>query len=1129
MVFYLTKASPIFEPEIFKEIYMKNTLHFTFLRTLMLIAFGLFFNVAWGQEIMLKQGFETSNETWNYSASGGSASTTNNGTPNNQRIKSGSRSYQIAGVTGTLTFDNVLLNGYTDVKVVVRISSISTTTGNGADASDYFRIFTKLNTASFSSNTEANADISVKGDNNARWGYNATGVSTNSGTNVVVTGASGTNLGTIYSTLTVSIPNGTTSLGLKIVALNDSSNEVWCVDDIELIGTPPPVGPALSVDQSSLNFGNSGVLTPSSSQVINVSGSSLTGSPGSISVNASSTDFQVSNNNQDWASSTSISFTSSTLSSTPVYVRFVPQTLGTKSGQVAFSGGGTSTSTSVSVNGEGVVPAPVATAATTIQADSFTANWNLVSTASSYKLDVYTGSETLNIGATVIDNQGTAGSTGWTEVNVDQGISSGNNYFQLVTPSSSLVTPVINFNVLSNAFFTFKARTYGGSGSTAQITVSISTDGGTNWTALGTRTPTTTSLTQMTSFDLSSYNSSTVKLRLQTLDANFSAGVGIDEILLTGDQIVSNIVYVPGFENLTVSSNAQFVNGLQAGSTYNYVVRAVAGTNISANSNIISVQTLVTSTTWNGTAWSNGTPSATLDAIVAGNYSTAAVAPQGAFTAKSLTVNSGTFTIASGTAITVENAVVNNAGQNNFVIKSGGNLLQTTSAGNTGAITVERSSAPIVRLDHTLWSSPVTGQNLYSFSPATLTNRFYVYDTATNNFVTTGISSSSTFTAGKGFGVRAPNDHPTSPVEWLGTFKGIPNNGDVPFTLSTAQDGFNLVGNPYPSEVSALDLVNVTNNPSIGGTIYFYAHSVAMDQNGTFSGSNYTTWNASGYTLASNSSVIPNGILQVGQGFFVKASGAGSVTFKNSMRRNDTADQFFRAANPYTTESVLEKHRIWLNLTNPEGTAFNQILIGYISGATEGFDRDFDGLSFGNSGSSLATTIDGQDYSIQARSLPFQASDVVPLTFKAATAGSFTISLSNMDGLFSASQDIFLKDNLTGATHDLKSGSYTFNSSIGTFANRFEVVYQSVLGTPETAFNQNSIVAFKKDNVLNVQSKNIDMASIIVYDVQGRTIYTKSNINANQIELSDLKVQNGVLLLQVTSSEGVTATIKVIY
>ncbi|HEU4497579.1 MAG TPA: hypothetical protein VFR70_11055, partial [Flavobacterium sp.] len=402
-------------------------------------------------------------------------------------------------------------------------------------------------------------------------------------------------------------------------------------------------------------------------------------------------------------------------------------------------------------------------------------------------------------------------------------------------------------------------------------------------------------------------------------------------------------------------------------------------------------------TTWNGTAWSNGTPSATLDAIIAGNYNTLA---NGAFASKSLTVNSGIFTIASGTAVTVEGAIANNAGADNFIVQSGANLIQTNNAANTGSISVRRNSAPIVRLDHTLWSSPVDAQNLFAFSPNTLASRFYTYSTAANTYVNAGLTAGSTFMPGKGYGVRAPNNYQASPAaSWTGTFKGIPNNGAVSLVLSTASTGYNLVGNPYPSAISATAFVNDANNSTkIDGTLYFYAHSLAMDAGGSFpAGTNYATWNSLGTTSATNSSVVPNGTIQVGQGFIVKAVQAGNVNFSNAMRSSNTSDQFFRTANAYTSDA--EKHRIWLNLSDGSGFVFSQALIGYAAGATAGFDRGYDGLSFGNTGSSLTSIMDGSEYAIQGRPLPLDVSDAVQLSFKAAAAGNYAISLAGSDGI----------------------------------------------------------------------------------------------------------------------------------
>lgn len=129
-------------------------------------------------------------------------------------------------------------------------------------------------------------------------------------------------------------------------------------------GPPTPTLTATTV----VDFGNVVILTNSASQFFNLSGSNLTGAPGVITINAPSTNFQVSNNNIAWGASTTVAFTSATLAATPVYVRFTPQTVGPKTGNVTITGGGVATAVNVAVSGNGV-----ATGVATVTSTALTA------------------------------------------------------------------------------------------------------------------------------------------------------------------------------------------------------------------------------------------------------------------------------------------------------------------------------------------------------------------------------------------------------------------------------------------------------------------------------------------------------------------------------------------------------------------------------------------------------------------------------------------------------------------------------------------------------------------------------------------------------------------------------------
>ncbi|HQV36783.1 MAG TPA: T9SS sorting signal type C domain-containing protein, partial [Flavobacterium sp.] len=149
--------------------------------------------------------------------------------------------------------------------------------------------------------------------------------------------------------------------------------------------------------------------------------------------------------------------------------------------------------------------------------------------------------------------------------------------------------------------------------------------------------------------------------------------------------------------------------------------------------------------------------------------------------------------------------------------------------------------------------------------------------------------------------------------------------------------------------------------------------------------------------------------------------------------------------------------------------------------------------------------------------------------FKTNTAGTYTISINEVDGLFTdVEQNIYLKDNVLNSSHDLRNAPYSFATEVGVFENRFEIVYQAPLSVENPVF-ENGVVVYSKNQVINVNSGVEAMASVKVYDIRGRLLTEKNNVNATTTTIPLAQVANQVLIVQITATNGQTVSRKVVH
>jgi len=515
----------------------------------------------------------------------------------------------------------------------------------------------------------------------------------------------------------------------------------------------------------------------------------------------------------------------------------------------------------------------------------------------------------------------------------------------------------------------------------------------------------------------------------------------------------------------------------------------------------------------------------------------------------------GLLTLNSGNNLTVTNVVTVNPGAN-FNIKNSGSLVQIDNVPDFGSINMERITAPVYRFDYTYWNSPVTLASNYTLGMLSqnLTQPDKYYSWTPSQGSNTGIwaqeSAATIMNPTKGYIVRAPNSFsftPTAFTPYTANFIGTPNNGDIacPITFGTLgasslDDKWNLIGNPYPSAVSALSFLSDSNNALVvDGTIYFWTHNSAInagfadpfygDYVLNYTASDYASWNNTGGVAATSGGVTPTGYIAAGQSFFVQSKAiSGSAIFKNTMRVGNNNSQFFRPGGPEKStfnnngEESLERHRIWLNLTN-NINAFNQLLVGYVQNATMEWDRGFDGLIMTGSAINFYSLITEKKLVIQGRPLPFNVEDKVPLGYSTTIAGNFSIRIDHFDGLF-GNQNIYIEDKLLNVIHNLKQNPYAFTTQTGIFDDRFVLRYtDAALGTQNPDAIVGMIVFIKNKKIFAQASENIE--SIQVYDVTGKLIKTYKPSQDMTFE-DDFIFAQGVYLAKIKLASGVTASRK---
>lgn len=292
-------------------------------------------------------------------------------------------------------------------------------------------------------------------------------------------------------------------------------------------------------------------------------------------------------------------------------------------------------------------------------------------------------------------------------------------------------------------------------------------------------------------------------------------------------------------------------------------------------------------------------------------------------------------------------------------------------------------------------------------------------------------------------------------------YKGLLNQGNItvtaPYGAATgslsytnkaeSNDGFNMVGNPYPAAIdwelsggsgSAIALTN------INSTIYIL---------------NPVTKNYGTYTKGGTATGSATQYISSGQGFFVKANAANpAITFTEAAKASDTSNPSVLGGK---TASAIDFLRLSLQKDTIDQ---DDILITFKKGQSEDYvqEEDVEDMSGQNAAASLSSISKKEKMQLAVNALPSaENASTIPLFVDAAADGEYRLKLTDWSANLKT-QTVYLKDNFTGDSVNLsKQLVYAFfirKNIVATFgAGRF-VLY----------FKQQVITIIPKNPVVNI-------------------------------------------------------------
>jgi hypothetical protein len=328
-------------------------------------------------------------------------------------------------------------------------------------------------------------------------------------------------------------------------------------------------------------------------------------------------------------------------------------------------------------------------------------------------------------------------------------------------------------------------------------------------------------------------------------------------------------------------------------------------------------------------------------------------------------------------------------------------------------------------------------------------------------------------------------------------FDGTLNDG--PYSIAVTDqgtsgnpdyDGWNLVGNPYPS---ALDVDGAGwTRVNVGNGVAYWDETI----------DNYRYY-AFGIPANNGSQYIPPM-----QGFFVKASANGTIGVSNAARAHTT--QNFYKSDPANTLRLAVEH----------GSFSDETVIRFTENAGVNYDEQFDFFKL------VASDVVPQIYSVTSNdeSLAINAmpsiEEEIPVNvgFKAGVDAVMTLTASGINS-FDDMIPVWLYDQVADVQWNLRDNPvYNFVANTEDDVNRFQIYFKILTGVPGVDQPTANIFAYNKQVYVDAGNAK---GEIIILNVLGQELVRETL--TEQLNVITLPVSNSYVVVKVISDQGTSS------